>query len=61
MSDQQRECFARFLHHLQMLKFVLVAEDNERSRMFVKAEVERLESYLATMRDEIDKLKAKLQ
>jgi len=28
--------------------------------MFVKAEVERLEGYLATIRDELDKLKARL-
>lgn len=61
MSEQQRKCFASLLHHVQMLKFTLAAEDNERSRMFVKAEVERLEGYLATIRDEVDKLKRELQ
>jgi hypothetical protein len=35
-------------------------KDKEGYRMFVKAEVERLEGYLATIRDELDKLKARL-
>jgi len=61
MSEQERECLAFFLHWIKMLEFALVAEDNERSRMFVKAEVERLDGYLTTIRDEFDKLKARLQ
>jgi hypothetical protein len=60
LSEQDRRCFGIFLQWIKELEFVLVAEDNERSRMFVKAEVERLEGYLATIRDELDKLKARL-
>ena len=55
--------FVGFLHCIQVLNLALADKDNkdkEGYRMFVKAEVERLEGYLATIRDELDKLKARL-
>jgi hypothetical protein len=62
MSEQERQCFGIFLQWIKELEFVLAAEkDREESQVFVKAEVERLEGYLATIRDELDKLKARLQ
>jgi hypothetical protein len=62
MSEQERQCFGIFLQWIKELEFVQAAEkDREESQVFVKAEVERLEGYLATIRDELDKLKARLQ
>ena len=62
MSDQEQECFVCFLHWIQVLHLALEDKDNkDKDRMLIKAKVERLEGYLATIRDEFDKLKAKLQ
>jgi hypothetical protein len=64
MSEQERECFVCFLHWIQVLNLALADKDNkdkEGYQMFVRAEVERFEGYLATIRDELDKLKQRLQ
>jgi hypothetical protein len=61
MSEQERECFVCFLHWIQVLHLALEDKDNkDKGQMFVRAEVERLEGYLATIRGQLDKLKAKL-
>ena len=59
MSEQEQECFVCFLHWIQVLNLAL--EDKDKGQIFVKAEVERLEGYLATIRVQLEKLKARLQ
>ena len=58
MSEEERQCFSFFLHWISVLE---LAVEDEGSQAFAKSEVERLDGYLATIRERVDKLKKRIQ